>query len=264
MLQFLSRVALLRSCKNKLYLLLIDETDGLGTVSKVLGCYGLDEIREIVTGLGLQAVRVNFEKDVTYLFLPRTIETCKDLFSLLEVYGLSSSTIKFSLKSWEQVQVDLLEKYISGGLKTGIYFYSMILFWPDKCEENSWLSRSMFVIEGYIVVCTENLKQFGSQVDCHGKLPYYSFDFLCPIQNIFEMVIESEEDGRCLTLIASNVQLENIFIADKKSSVRQERRHSCKWKFKWFSEDYLSKFVSLLKAMRCGASASPLRVKLRF
>ncbi|KAK8921860.1 hypothetical protein KSP39_PZI020409 [Platanthera zijinensis] len=258
---FESEVALLKSCKNKLYLLRINETDGLGTVSSVLGCYGLDEISEIVTGLGLQALRVNMEKDVTYLFLPRTIEMCKDLFSLLEVYGLSSSTIKCSLKTWEQIQVDLLEKYISGGLKTGIYFYSMILFWPDKCEENSWLSRSMFVIKGYIVVCTENLKQFGSQVHCHGNPPYYTFDLLCPIQNILEMVIESEEDGRCLTLIAANVQLENIFIADKNSSVRQESRRSCKWKFKWFSEDYLSKFVSLLKAMHSSASAPPLHVK---
>lgn len=33
------------------------------------------------------------------------------------------------------------------------------------------------------------------------------------------------------------------------------------WKLKWFSEDSLLKFVSLLKAIYAGASMSPLRVR---
>lgn len=253
-----SEVALLRSCKNKFYLLLIDQTDGLGTVSRVLGCYGLNEIREVVTGLGLLTLRINMERDRAYLLLTKTIEISKNLFVLLQIYDSSTSTAKCCLKSWEQVQLDLFEKYISGNLRTGIYFYSVILFWQDKFEGKLWMSRSLFMIEGYIIVCTENFKQFGFETDCHGTPPYYSFESLCPIQNILEVVIESEEGGRCLTLIAENVPSENIFLGDRKTCTGQER--SCKWKLKWFSEDYLFKFVSLLKAMYSGASASTLHV----
>jgi len=36
--------------------------------------------------------------------------------------------------SWEQVQVNLLEKYICGSIKMGIVFYSMVLFRHDNHE----------------------------------------------------------------------------------------------------------------------------------
>ncbi|XP_020704196.1 uncharacterized protein LOC110115330 isoform X1 [Dendrobium catenatum] len=258
-----SEAALLRSCKNKLYMLLLNKIDdGLDNVSKVPRCYELDEIREVVTGLGLQTLRVRMEGDMTYLFLTRSFETSKDLFSLLQVYDSGTSTAKCSIKSWEQVQVDLLEKYISGSLHRGIYFYSMIFLLQDKCEGKSWLSRSLFVIEGYIIICSENLIQFGSPTYCLGTPPYYSLDSLCPIQNILELIIESEEDCRCLTLIAGNVPYGNIFLDDsKRGNLQQENRRSCTWKLKWVSEDYLMRFVSLLKAMYLGFSATSLHVK---
>ncbi|PKU79897.1 Dynein light chain 1, axonemal [Dendrobium catenatum] len=161
-----SEAALLRSCKNKLYMLLLNKIDdGLDNVSKVPRCYELDEIREVVTGLGLQTL-------------------------------------------------------------------------------------------------SENLIQFGSPTYCLGTPPYYSLDSLCPIQNILELIIESEEDCRCLTLIAGNVPYGNIFLDDsKRGNLQQENRRSCTWKLKWVSEDYLMRFVSLLKAMYLGFSATSLHVK---
>ncbi|XP_020575649.1 uncharacterized protein LOC110021483 isoform X2 [Phalaenopsis equestris] len=258
-----SEAALLRTCKNKLYMLLLDKTDdGLDIVSRVPGCYGLGEIREVVAGLGLQALRVRMQGDATHLFLTRTVDISKDLFNLLQVYDSSTSTAKCSLKSWEQVQSDLLEKCISGSLSGGIYFYSMILLWKDKCNGKSWLSRSLFVIEGYVIICSENLIQFGSSWDCLGTPPYYSLDSICPIKNILEVVIESAEDIKVLTLTAENVPHGNIFLEDnKRGNHQQKNRRSCTWKLKWFSEDYMMRFVTLLKAMRSGLSATTLHVK---
>ncbi|KAG0471607.1 hypothetical protein HPP92_016153 [Vanilla planifolia] len=184
-----SEAALLKSCNNKLYLQLIDGTkDGLGNVWRILGCYRLDEIREVVTGLGMQAMRINMEDGVTYVFVTRAVEVSRYLLGLLNIFGSSVSTVRCSLQSWEHIQVELLEKCICRSLKSGIYFYSMVLFWQDKCEGKSWLSRSLFVIEGLIVVCFENLVQFGSSRDDLGSLPYYHFDTHCLIQNILELV----------------------------------------------------------------------------
>lgn len=60
------------------------------------------------------------------------------------------------------------------------------------CAGESWLARSLFVIEGYILVCIENLAHFGSFTDDFDlSRPYYSLDSCCPIKNILEMVTHS-------------------------------------------------------------------------
>ncbi|PKA56093.1 Dynein light chain 1, axonemal [Apostasia shenzhenica] len=261
-----SETALLRSCQKKLYLLLLDETkDRLDTVSSVLGCHSLDEIREVVTGLGLQALRVKFEGGVTYLLITKTVDTSKNLFGLLQICDSCPSTIECSIRSWEQVQVDLLEKSICKSLKTGIYFYSMVFFSQYKYEENSWLSRSLFLIEEYIVVCIENLLQFGSPTDDIGSPSYYSFESCCHIQNIREVVIESEE-RRCLTLMLETDPSTLVFNGDRNQvkNLQQMSQSSCTWKLKLFSEDSLLRFVSLLKAIYSGISANCLNVKHAF
>lgn len=57
------------------------------------------------------------------------------------------------------------------------------------CTGESWFTRSIFVVEGYMLVCIENLVQFGSSIDdCGLTCPYYSLDSCCAIQDILEMV----------------------------------------------------------------------------
>ncbi|XP_010916192.1 uncharacterized protein [Elaeis guineensis] len=259
-----SDVALVRSSKNKLYILLIDATsDRRGTISKVLGCHRQEDIRKVIVGLGLQAIRVRLQRNVTYVFLTRTPQISEDLFHLLQICCSTSLSSGCSLQSWEQVQVKLLEKHIYGNLKMGIFMYSMLLFWHDSAEGESWLARSLFVIEGYILVCIENLEHFGSFTDDFElSRPYYSLDSCCPIKNILEMVVELG-DNRCLTLTLDNVVSGNCCFADKiikEIELEGEPMKVHKWKLKWFSEDTMSKFVALLKAIHSGVTASPLPV----
>ena len=51
-----------------------------------------------------------------------------------------------------------------------------------------WHPRSLFISEGHLLVCTEDLKQFGS-FSIDGSLPpYFSLDSCCLIADILEMV----------------------------------------------------------------------------
>ncbi|KAH7652875.1 L domain-like protein [Dioscorea alata] len=121
-------IAILRSSKSRLYLLPIDGvSDGRGTRPTVLGCYSLEDIREIVVGLALQALRIHMEGNINYLFLTRTIDKARDLLCLLlgfDSRGLQSNGF---LRSWEKVQIKMLEKHVHENLKIGIHFYSTLL-----------------------------------------------------------------------------------------------------------------------------------------
>ncbi|KAJ6844935.1 uncharacterized protein M6B38_288235 [Iris pallida] len=260
-----SEVALLRSSKNNLYMLLIDAMpDGQETVSKVLGYYRLEELREVVVGLGLQALRVLMEDDSSYLFLPRSVEKFQDLLCLLSVGDSTASSTVFSLRSWEQVQVRLLEKNICGCLKMGIVLFSMLLFWQNKYEGEAWVLRSLFVTEGCLLLCAENLVQFSSVEDDNGSSPpYYSLDSCCPIQDIIEMVVEL--DGSiCLTLTMNNSTSGGSCFTRtscNEKPPKEENAQVCTWKLKWFAEEALVKFVAVLKAIHLGLTMSPLPVK---
>ncbi|KAJ8471150.1 hypothetical protein OPV22_025493 [Ensete ventricosum] len=153
-------VAILRSCTNKLYILLIDATPDGQDIAKLLGRHRFEDMREVVVGLGLQALRIYLEGN----------NIC-------------------CLKSWEQVQVKMLETYVCEYLKMGIFFYSMLLFCHENSEGESWFTRSIFVVEGNMLVCSENFIQFGSFMDnCGSTCPYYSLDSSCAIQDILEMM----------------------------------------------------------------------------
>ncbi|KAK1288170.1 hypothetical protein QJS10_CPB19g01595 [Acorus calamus] len=131
------------------------------------------------------------------MFITKTMERTRRVLSLLQICESSETSSKCSLKSWEQVQVKLFEKHICRTLRTGILLYSVMLYWKSSNEGDVWLSRSLFVVEGYIVVCIENFLEFGSLTDTASS--YLSLDSCCPIHDILEMVIEPE-DSKCVTL----------------------------------------------------------------
>uniref|UniRef100_A0A1D1XYS2 Serine/threonine-protein kinase 11-interacting protein n=2 Tax=Anthurium amnicola TaxID=1678845 RepID=A0A1D1XYS2_9ARAE len=258
-------VAVLRSNKQKVYVLLINLIcEGPGVVSKVLGCHRLEEIKEVVIGLGLQTLRVQVEGDVSYMFLVRSSRKLERLLYLLRACDSGASSSGCSMKSWDQVQTELFDKHVCGGLKISIFLYSVLLFWHDKCEGDSWLSRSLFLVEGYVLLCFEDLLQFGKSTDDIGvSTPYFTLDSCCPIENILEMVIEPKET-RCLTLILDHVTLGKNYInrSDQKP-LAEKAVHVLTWRLKWFSEERLLKFVALLKAIHAGLATSPLHVKCK-
>ncbi|KAK1307748.1 hypothetical protein QJS10_CPA09g00289 [Acorus calamus] len=242
-------VVVLLSSENKLYIMLVDEADdGSGVNLYVLGCHKLEELKEVVVGLGLQALRVFIERDATYLFITRTIEGTRRFLSLLRICD-SSEPSGCSLRSWEQVQVRLFEKHICGAMRMGILLYSVMMYWQNSNEGDKWLPRSLFVVEGYIIVCIENYLEFGSSIDV---VSYFSLDSCCPIRDILEMIIEPEDD-KCVTLAINHVVPKKLCIpgnTEKEKVLQEKATHDLIWKLKWYSEEMLLKFVALVKGLR--------------
>ena len=62
-----------------------------------------------------------------------------------------------------------------------------LLLWENWTEE-SWLSRSLFVIGGHVLVCVEDIIQFSSHLNDACSPPYFSLDSCCNITDVSEMV----------------------------------------------------------------------------
>lgn len=257
-------VALLRSSQNKLYVLLVDMAqDEEETMPRVLGCYRLEDLEKVMIGLGIQAVRVHMADDTAHLFLTRTSKEAQDVLWLLNLFSFPQLTSGVSLQSWEMIQVKLLEKCICASLKMGIFLYSMLMFCNNDAEEESLVVRSLVVTEGSIFVCIENLYQFGCFPD-DSHPPYFSLDECCSINSIKEVVVD-QHDKKCLTLVLDKHVHEGNSHSSTRNSQSKQADEICAvhtWKLKWFAEDTLLKFISVLKALYSAAAAtSTLPVK---
>ncbi|KAM4106524.1 hypothetical protein ACB094_04G071200 [Castanea mollissima] len=253
-------VVLLLSSENKFYVLLIGVT---GSIISLLGCHKVEDIREVSVGLGLQVVSVYIDRGSAYVFITRSIQKSSQLLSTLKVFDPHEANDSCSLRSLEQVQVELFEKQIYGGLKVSIFQYSMVLFWHNNNEE--WHSRSLFVIGGNLLLCIEDLVQFSSLSMDSSLPPYFSVDSYCSIVDISEMVIETKESW-CVTVALKCTA--SVFCssakADKKvAAINDEKTASSPvtWMIRWFSEDSLFQFVALVKAIHAETSMFPLLVK---
>ncbi|KAJ1298183.1 hypothetical protein BS78_01G434500 [Paspalum vaginatum] len=257
-------VALLRSTQNKFYVLLLDMVlDGQETVPRVLGVYNLESVEKVSIGLGLQALRVHMSDDTTHLFFTRTSKEAQDVLWLFSVTNFPKLNHKIHFQSWENIQVKLFEKCICGTANMGIFLYSMLMFWRNDAEgkEDSFLLRSIFVIGGSILVCIEDLNQFGGLPDDLNH-PYYSLDASCSINNIQEVVMD-QSNNKCLTMILDGHRAGEFHnsIQNQHNKQSDEIGTVHTWKLKWFSEEALLKFISVLKALYSTAAASSLPVK---
>ncbi|XP_039014013.1 uncharacterized protein LOC120143856 isoform X2 [Hibiscus syriacus] len=220
-------VALVLSSEEKLYVLLVGIAfDGSESTLDLLGSHRIEDIRAVLVGLSLQVV------------------------------------------SLEQVQVELFEKQICGGLKLSIFQYSMVLFQKGGNEEESWLSRSLFVIGGQVLLCVEDIIRFSSLLNDACSPPYFSLDSCCKIADVSEMIIENRE-RRCVTLsfecstteVCSSTKIQKMVGTSSKKEKNVARSQTQTWKVKWFSEESLSQFVALVKAIHPGTTSSPLHVR---
>ncbi|XP_018823550.1 uncharacterized protein LOC108993190 isoform X2 [Juglans regia] len=262
-------VILVMSSEHKLYVLLIGISgDGSGAILSLVGCHKMEDIREVSVGVGLQVVRLCIDRDSAYLFITRSIEKSRQLFSTLKVFDLHPENDHCSLRSLEQVQVELLEKQICGGSKVNIFQYSMVLFRRTNNEEDIWLSRSLFVIGRHLLVCVEDLIHFSSLSMDSSLPPYFSLDSCCSIVDLSEMVIEARE-SRCVTLALKCTASEFYPSAKANTegaSINNEKKASgcVTWKIRWFSEESLFNFVALVKAIHAGTSMSPLLLRCKW
>ncbi|XWS48235.1 hypothetical protein CRYUN_Cryun13aG0056900 [Craigia yunnanensis] len=259
-------VALVLSSEEKLYVLLVGVAfDGSESILDLLGCHRVEDIREVLVGLSLQVVRVYVEGSVAYLFITRSIEKSTQLLHTLKVSDSCAPNDKCSLRSLEQVQAELFEKQICGGLKLSLFQYSMVLFQQGGNGEESWLSRSLFVIGGHVLVCVEDIIQFSSLLNNACSRPYFSLDSCCNITDVSEMVIKKRE-SHCVTLAleCTTSKACSSTKTPKEVAISKEAKNvagSQTWKLKWFSEESLFQFVALMKAIHLGMTLSPLLVR---
>ncbi|KAK4362062.1 hypothetical protein RND71_017303 [Anisodus tanguticus] len=262
-----SEVAVTLSSEHKLHVLLLENScDGSGSSLKLVGCHGIQRMREIFVGLGLQIVRLCFEWDTTYLFVTRNIDVSRELLLLL---GFADSHVmenNCSLRSLEKVQADLFERHVCGGMKMSILQYSMVMFWCNNSKGGSWLGRSLFVLGRHLLLCMEDVIQLGSLFETVSCSSYFSLDSCCSIVSVSEMVIETT-DCYCVTLTLEGVMSEfpltlkeGKVVEDTKLVKRKPVSGPQNWKLKWFSEESLFQFVALLKALHGVATTDALLV----
>ncbi|KAK2385695.1 Outer arm dynein light chain 1 protein [Trifolium repens] len=257
-------VAVLQSSHKKLYVLLINvASDGSGALLSVFSCHKMEEVREVLVGMGLQLLRVNFEDGDTYLFVTRSIEMSRELLCTILVFDSCGGNARCSIRSLEQVQVELFGNQICGGSNVSIYQYAMVLLCCNHGNEESWLSRSLFVIGGYVLLCIEDIKQLYSFSSYASVSPYYRIDSCCSIADITEMVI-GIGDNCCVTL-GLKCSLTEFYPSTRLNLVTVNHGNttlgSLKLKLRWFSKDNLLKFVSLLKAFHAEKVESHLVVR---
>lgn len=256
-------VALVVSSEDKLYVLLIGvKFDGSESILSLLGRHKIEEIREVVIGLGLQIVRVQIERSAAYLFLTRSVEKARLLLCTLNVFSLCEANKLCTLRSLEQLQAELLAKQMYRGSKLSIYQYAMVHCWQSIREDGPWLLRSMFVIGGHVIICIEDLKQFGTLSNDSRSRPYFSLDSFCSITDVSEMVIDRSEGWIVMLVLRRATQGSPSAKGHKQASAKEKNSEGPQtWKLKWFSEESLSQFVALLKAIHSGMTRSPLRVR---
>ncbi|CAN6478683.1 unnamed protein product [Victoria cruziana] len=261
-----SEVSIVLSSNNKLYVLHISAAEQIpGGTLEVAACHRLGGIKDIVVGMGLLVFRMQIAGDNPFLLVTRTIQKSRTLLDLLLASESDNIAERCTVRSWEQNQIKLFDSHICGGLKMSINLYAMLMFWHENGKGESWIMRSIFLIEGYILICIEDVRQFGLfSDDCGASRPYFYLDYCCSICDISEMVIE-HKGSRCVTLLLDHVMdTEKMSFSgeiEKETTMKKSRGSLLTWRFKWFSEETLLNFVNLVKAMYAGTTLSPLTVK---
>ena len=162
----------------------------------------------------------------------------------------------------KKIQVQLFDNLVCGGSNVSIYQYSMVLVSCNNSSEKSWVSRSLFVIKGYVLLCIEDVKQLFSLSSDSSVSPYFRVESCCSISDITKVVIEVGES--CVTLLLTYPAAE--FRPSTQMNLEAVNRGNSalgplKLKLKWFCKDNLLKFVSLLKAIHAEKMVCPLVVR---
>uniref|UniRef100_A0A1J3IFR5 Serine/threonine-protein kinase 11-interacting protein n=1 Tax=Noccaea caerulescens TaxID=107243 RepID=A0A1J3IFR5_NOCCA len=235
---------LLLSRLDKLYVLLLGVSTQ-GSTLTVLRSHKIKDLQDVSVGLGLQFVRLRFCEDAEYIFVTRCIQKTIELLNIIQVVDSQAIGFICSLGSLENVQVDLFEKEICGGLKQSIFLYNVIHFHSSTLGEVSWPLRSLFVAGGRLFICNEEFTQLSSRTAYTSSAPYILLESCCSISDVSEMIIESQ--GSVVSLkINENGRVDSVT-----------------WKLKWCSTENALKFVTLLKALHPNSSQWPLVVRYR-
>ncbi|XP_021736386.1 uncharacterized protein LOC110702932 [Chenopodium quinoa] len=256
-------VAVVLSSEWKLYVILLDGMhDGSGNNLSLLTSHKVEDVREVSVGLGLLAIWVFIDEDTAYLLITRCKEKTRHLLFMIGLIAPGEIN-RFSVRSLDQVQLNLFDRQICGNLGISIYQYCMVLF---RHKETEWVSRSLFVSGGHIVVCIEDIFHFSSLSAHADATSYFMLDSCCSIANVSEMVIEAKENLSVTLTLRENSPISCLSPILDMMKPRVGFKNgstipgAMTWKLKWFSAESLCKFVTLLKAIHRGMTSSSLAI----
>ncbi|GAB2225421.1 hypothetical protein Droror1_Dr00006213 [Drosera rotundifolia] len=266
-------VVVLASSERNLYVLprnLISE--GPEDEASLVSSYIIEDVTGVLLGLGLHVVRLYIRGDAAHIFMTRSAEKSEQLLHMLEIAGFLEANKGFHLSSLEQIQIGLFYKHICGGSEISIHHYCMVLFRHDESEEDRWVSRSLFVTGGWLFLCVEDILHFNSHLMDEDFPQYLLLDSSFFIGDINKMVVEVGEK-RCEISISRSDQsprdnescltgLSAIMGSSIRSGCRRNTLESARtWQLKWFSEESLTKFLALIKAIHAGVARSSLSME---
>ncbi|XP_021730711.1 uncharacterized protein LOC110697638 [Chenopodium quinoa] len=119
-------VAVVLSSEWKLYVILLDGMhDGSGNNLSLLTSHKVEDVREVSVGLGLLAIWVFIDEDTAYLLITRCKEKTRHLLFMIGLIAPGEIN-RFSVRSLDQVQLNLFDRQICGNLGISIYQYCMV------------------------------------------------------------------------------------------------------------------------------------------
>ncbi|CAF1708707.1 unnamed protein product [Brassica oleracea] len=112
-----SEVVLLRSSQEILCVLLVDvSTSSEDRNLRLLCSHAINDIQDASVGLGLQVIRLQFKEGTEYNFIRGSIEKTTVLLKIIKILDSQATEPICSLGSRENIQMEMFEKEIRGGL----------------------------------------------------------------------------------------------------------------------------------------------------
>ncbi|CAN7045420.1 hypothetical protein Bca4012_072457 [Brassica carinata] len=112
-----SEVVLLRSSQEILCVLLVNvSTSSEDKNLRLLCSHAINDIQDASVGLGLQVIRLQFKEDTEYNFIRGSIEKTAVLLKIIKILDFQATEPICSLGSRENIQIEMFEKEIRGGL----------------------------------------------------------------------------------------------------------------------------------------------------
>ncbi|MCO5586490.1 hypothetical protein L7F22_040430 [Adiantum nelumboides] len=242
-------VHFLLSNKDKLYMIansIVKDGDlsapGSGSGVRVLASHSLQEVKKIMVGLGLQAIRVDIGHGASYLILARDIALSREILDMFRKVEINGPAPDF--ESWEQKQLKVFEELVLGGTQANVLMYFMPFFSGGNLTENMWSARSVFLTSHQLIICIEDLVRFGAaSSELVTPNPYFVMETAADIYDLLEVAGFTDD---CMTLHFKKTVTGWSTPTNLDDDTQSQQ--STVWKFKGVLGEAASKLVSLLHA----------------
>ncbi|KAL8153564.1 hypothetical protein V2J09_011324 [Rumex salicifolius] len=126
---------------------------GSGNDDIPISSYKVEDISDILVGLGLQVVRIYVAGYAAFMYIIKSAETSRHFFGMLEALNSAKASHRSCLRSLECVQIELFGKNICGLPNINIFQYSMVYFTPNDSKGISVNIMVLFTFKFLACLC---------------------------------------------------------------------------------------------------------------